>query len=159
MQNPDAEHLRWKLLGSVLKWLRMWGPHADALEIERGGADIRRLAADAGLSVADLRRMVALGPQAAALLPYMMEALNLDPAATPPEVLRDLQRVCSFCRNKAECTCELARGTADTTYADFCPNADTLRALQREMELWPLQSAHTVPAARHPRHDQPGGRS
>jgi len=144
MQNSAAEGPRWKLLGSVIKWLRTWGPNADALELDRCGADVRRLAADAGLSVEDLRRMVALGPEAAALLPKMMQALDLDPAAAPPEVLRDLQRVCSFCRNKAECTCELARGIAGTTYVDFCPNADTLRALQLEMERWPRRSAHTA---------------
>jgi hypothetical protein len=138
MHDFVAEHLRWKLLGSIVKWLRMWGPNADVRELERCGDDIRRIAADSGLSVDDLHRLVPHGPQAAALLPYMMEALNLDPAATPLEVLRDLQRVCSFCRNKAECTCELARGSADTTYVDFCPNADTLRSLQLAMEQWPL---------------------
>lgn len=142
MQDTVAEHLRWKLLGSVVKWLRMWAPNADALELERCGTDIRRIAADSGLSVADLRRLVPLGSSAAALLPHMMEALYLDRAATPLEVLRDLQRVCSLCRNKAECACELARGSADTTYVDYCPNADTLRALQLEMEQGPSASHH-----------------
>lgn len=144
MQDSVAEHLRWRLLGSVAKWLRMWASDGNALELERCGDDIRRIAADSGVSVADLRRLVPLGPQAAALLPHMMEALNLDPAATPLEVLRDLQRVCSFCKNKAECTCELARGSADTTYVDFCPNAETLRSLQLAMEQWPLPSRHTA---------------
>ena len=137
MQDSDAERLRWKPLAGAVQWLRMWAPDADALELERCGVDARRIAADSGLGVADLRRLVPLGPQATALLPHMMEALNLDPAATPLELLRDLQRVCSFCKNKAECTCELARGSADTTYVDFCPNADTLRSLQLAMEQWP----------------------
>ena len=140
MRDSDAVHLRWKLWGSIVKWLHMWAPNADALELERCGDDIRRIAADAGLTEVDLRRLIPLGPQAAVLLPHMMEALNLDPEAAPLEVLRDLQRVCSLCKNKAECTCELARGSADTNYVDFCPNADTLRALQLEMERWPVAS-------------------
>jgi hypothetical protein len=143
MQASVTEHLRWKLLGSVVKWLRMWGPDANAVELERCGDDIRRIAADSGLSVADLRRLVSLGPDAAALLPHMMEALNLDPAATPPEVLRDLQRVCSLCRNKTECTCELARGSADASYMDFCPNTETLRSLQLAIEH-PLRSVSSA---------------
>jgi hypothetical protein len=140
-----AEHLRWKLLESFVKWLRLWTSNADAIELERCGEDIRRIAADSGVAVDDLRRLVPLGPRAAGLLPHMMEALNLDPAAVPLDVLRDLQRVCSLCRTKAECTCELARGTADTTYVDFCPNADTLRALQLEMEQWPPLSRPVAP--------------
>jgi len=144
MQDPVAENLRWKLFASILNWLRMWAPNADALELERCGDDIRRIAADAGVTTADLRQLVPLGPRAAALLPSMMEALNLDPAAIPLEVLRDLQRVCSLCKNKTECACELARGSADTTYPDYCPNAQTLRALQLAMEQWPSASLHTA---------------
>jgi len=137
MQDSVADHLRWKLFAGVMRWLRMWSSNADALELERCGDDIRRIAADSGLTAADLHRLVPLGASAAALLPHMMDALNLDPAAIPHEVLRDLQRVCSLCKNKTECACELARGNADTTYADYCPNADTLRALQLEMQQWP----------------------
>ena len=144
MQGFDAEHLRWKLLGSFVRWLRMWAPDAEVVELEQCGDDIQRIAADAGLTAADLRRLIPLGPEAAALLPHMMEALNLDPAAAPVEVLRDLQRVCSQCKRKIECTCELARGSADTTYVDFCPNADTLRALQLAMEQWPSRSLLTA---------------
>jgi hypothetical protein len=92
-----------------------------------------------GLDAGDLRTLVPHGKDAAALLPHMMQALNLDPEATPLGVLRDLQRVCSLCKNKSECACELARGSADTTYAEFCPNADTLRALQSTMQEWPSQ--------------------
>lgn len=144
MQGSVADLLRWKLLGSLVKWLHTWGPNADELALERCGDDIRRMAADSGLSIGDLRDLVAAGPDAAALLPRMMEALNLDPAATPLEVLRDLQRVCSLCQNKTECVCELARGSADTTYVDFCPNSETLRSLQLTMEQWqspPRQTA------------------
>jgi len=137
MQDSVPRDLRWKLYAGIRKWLHMWVPNADALELERCGDDIRRIAADAGIDTDDLRRLVSLGPSAAALLPNLMEALNLDPADVPIDVLRDLQRVCSLCKTKAECACELTRGSADTTYPDFCPNADTLRALQLAMDRWP----------------------
>ena len=144
MQDSVAEHLRWKPLAGFMEWLRTWASGADAMELERCGDDIRRIAAETGLSVDDLRRLAPLGSQAAALLPHMMEVLNLDPAATPPDVLRDLQRVCSFCKHKAECACELARGSADTTYVDFCPNGETLRSLQLAVEQWPLPPPRTA---------------
>jgi hypothetical protein len=145
MQGPFAEYLQWKPFGSLVKWWRMLAANADALELDRFGDELRRIAADAGLDEADLRRLIALGPHSVALLPRMMEALNLDSAATPIEVLRDLQRVCAYCTNKAECTGELVRGSADTTYMDFCPNAATLRSLQLAMQRWPSRPQPLAP--------------
>jgi hypothetical protein len=144
MQDSVPRDLRWKLYAGIRKWLQMWAPNADARELERCGDDIRRIAADAGVDTDDLRRLVSRGENAAALLPNLMEVLNLDPAAVPIDVLRDLQRVCSFCKTKTECACELAHGSAAITYPEFCPNAQTLRALQQAMEQWPSAAGRAI---------------
>jgi hypothetical protein len=145
MQESVPRDLRWKLYAGIRKWLETWAPNADAQELERCGDDIRRIAADAGVDTDDLRRLISRGESAAALLPNLMEALDLDPAAVPIDVLRDLQRVCSFCKTKSECTCELARGSAAVTYPDFCPNAQTLSALKQAMDEWPSVPRRATP--------------
>ena len=71
---------------------------------------------------------------AAALLRDMLAALNYDPAIVPAKLLYDLQRVCINCNHKTRCTRDLASGCANTTYQDYCPNAEMLRTMQPWME-------------------------
>jgi hypothetical protein len=52
-------------------------------------------------------------------------------ATSHPEVLRDLQRVCSQCPSKARCARDLGRERRATP-SKYCPNEQTLQALARE---------------------------
>ena len=52
-------------------------------------------------------------------------------AASHPEVLRDLRRVCSQCTSRARCARDLKRERWATP-AKYCPNEQTLQALARE---------------------------
>jgi hypothetical protein len=127
--------------GTRESWFgRRWRTWRDALvrrsELSGCGEDeVERIAQDIGVSAPELREIERRGPGSADLLPKMMTALELDAgevAAREPTVMRDLQRVCSMCEEQGRCAYELADGTAKYRYAKFCPNAETLDALNKE---------------------------
>lgn len=94
--------------------------------------EVERLAKDSGLSPAGLRALVSLGPNATDLLKRRMAALDLDPAEVcevAPKTFHDLQRVCSFCESHGRCLRDLARNPANAAWKDYCPNVNTLMAL------------------------------
>src|SRR6478752_6840327 len=47
------------------------------------------------------------------------------------ELVRDMERVCSLCHQKARCDRDLADGTAAENYHGYCGNAATLESLDR----------------------------
>jgi len=103
-------------------------------ELDRlSGSELQILAQDVGLSGPGLRAIADGNPDAAALLPRRMAALDLDPeelARSMPETSRDLQRVCSSCKSYGRCQRDLDRGPADAVWTYYCPNAPTLQELQ-----------------------------
>ena len=102
-----------------------WGSCCGELEIER-------IAHDVCMTPAELRAVAKRGPEAADLLLERMAALDLDPAEVAqvgPETFRDLQRVCSLCESKRRCVRDLIRDPAAPQWQDYCPNAQTLIAL------------------------------
>ena len=65
-------------------------------------------------------------------MPKMLKALGIDMedlVRTEPLMVRDMQRVCAMCRDKAQCHGELAAGTVAEHYKEYCPNAPTIEAL------------------------------
>lgn len=100
--------------------------------------EIARIAHDVGLSSQELRHMAALGPDAAKLLFERVAALHLDAEALAerePSTMRDLQRLCSSCAVKKRCQLDLVLIPDDPDWRQYCPNADTLDALQSEPAL------------------------
>jgi hypothetical protein len=72
---------------------------------------------------------------AADLLPRRMGALGLDPTETArqePAVLRDMQRLCSFCQSKGRCEHDLDLAARNPVWEKYCPNVGTLKDLQAE---------------------------
>ena len=62
----------------------------------------------------------------------MLEALGIDGeslARTDPLMVRDMQRVCAMCRDKAQFDADLADGTAAEHFKSYCSNASTLEVL------------------------------
>ncbi len=97
-----------------------------------GEKEVERIARDSGISASDFPALVSLGPNASDLLERRMAALDLDSvevSAIMPEAFRDLQRVCSFCQNHRRCLRDLARDPAKPDWSDYCPNVETLTAL------------------------------
>jgi hypothetical protein len=91
-----------------------------------------RIASELRVSPGDLNELVHLGPHAADELPRMLKALGIDQEAlarTQPLVLRDMERVCALCHEKAECNRDFAAGTAALYYEGYCANAPTIETL------------------------------
>jgi hypothetical protein len=97
--------------------------------------EVMRIATDIGVPVGELRDLAAKGPDAAKLLEKLLIKLSVDPAQLAnanPAIMRDLQRLCVFCGQKARCQHELREGTAAEHYREYCPNAFTLDALFKQ---------------------------
>jgi hypothetical protein len=77
--------------------------------------------------------LVRRGSKGANELPYMLTALGIDETAlsrAEPALLRDMERVCSYCTHKRQCRQEVAAGTAATNYVEYCENSDTIDILR-----------------------------
>jgi len=99
---------------------------------EMDAVNFGQIASDLRISCADLEALVRQGPHAADELPKMLRALGIDQAdlaRTEPLVLRDMERVCSLCNHKRQCSHELAAGTATAHYEEYCANAHTIDGL------------------------------
>jgi len=99
------------------------------------GGETERLAHDIGVSEADFCVLTRKPADASALLSQRLDQLQLGAADTrqvEPQVLQDLQRVCSLCARKRKCRRDLAARPWSRVWKDYCPNAFTLNALLAE---------------------------
>jgi len=91
--------------------------------------EVRRVAQELGISVAELRSLASRDKTAANLLYRRLETLRLDPASIDLAVMRDLQRCCSNCNSKQLCVHELEDKPKTASWPKYCPNEDTIAAL------------------------------
>jgi hypothetical protein len=126
----DDKRSRFKAMWRVLS---DWAQGSSASGVSCcGELEIERIARDVRMSPAELRAVAKQGPEAASLLLERMTLLDLDPAEVAqvgPQTFRDLQRVCSLCESKRRCMRDLSRDAAAPQWQDYCPNAQTLMAL------------------------------
>jgi hypothetical protein len=54
--------------------------------------------------------------------------------STEPLVLRDMERVCALCLQKAQCDRDLAAGTSAEHYEGYRLNASTIDVLSQQVE-------------------------
>ncbi len=95
-------------------------------------AELRRLAADTGMTPAELEAALRADGRVAGMLEAMLIAHGLDAkrlSAEQPAAMRALEVSCSNCHMTGRCMHELKVGTAAENAEHFCPNADTLSAL------------------------------
>ena len=114
-------------------WLKQRRELNELMEFAADPGELERVARELHVTPADLQMLVRQGSQGANELPYTLTALDIDEAAlrrAEPALLRDMERVCSFCRHKRLCHQELAGGTAATNYVEYCENADTIDMLR-----------------------------
>jgi hypothetical protein len=100
-----------------------------------GSAEMERIARDVGVSGADLSILAGKWPDAADLLYWRMNETKLDRTEithADPQVMRDLQRVCTVCGSKRRCEHALANNPSDPAWQKYCLNATTLLALAAE---------------------------
>src|SRR5262245_33040394 len=101
-----------------------------------GPAETARIAHDIGVSgVAELRVLAGKWPDTADLLSRRMRQINLDAAKivrVEPQVVRDLERVCTLCASKRRCSRDFAKDRSPSSWQAYCPNTMTLKALVAE---------------------------
>jgi hypothetical protein len=107
---------------------------AQAREFEDLDPEERKaVARDIGVPEGVLADIVARGPDAGAELPRLIAVLSLNAEKVGRRhagVMRDMSIVCSGCREVGRCRRDLDRGQAQAAFADYCPNAETLKELQ-----------------------------
>lgn len=136
MQARSVRPARWPVVASIADWWRNWRERAAAsAELARYDAgEVAHLAADVGISPAELKIFATHSPHDADLLAERLGVLHLDEAELARReklALRDLQRVCTVCASKGRCRDDLRHDPDDPAWQDYCPNAATLIALQR----------------------------
>jgi hypothetical protein len=101
-----------------------------------GPAETARIAHDVGVSgAAELRVLAGKWPNSAELLSRRMQQIRLDAAhivQVEPEVVRDLERVCTLCASKRRCRRDFAKEQSPSSWQAYCPNMMTLKALVAE---------------------------
>lgn len=122
------------MLGRLGKWWKRWREQAMTVAglHECGDAEFSHVARDIGLGASDLKVLAGKWPDAADLVERRAAALDLDTdeiARTDPEVMRDLERVCSLCGSKRACEHDLCHDPRSSRWQDYCPNAETLAAI------------------------------
>lgn len=120
------------LIDRFSDWLKHRRELNEMRQLDRTEYD--RIAADLEISPGDLDELVRRGPHAADELSVLLRELGIDEAAlerTNIALLRDMERVCSLCQHKARCDHDIAVGTSPEHFASYCPNASTLKELDR----------------------------
>ena len=115
-------------------WLKQRRQLKELRGYEADPGELERIAREFGVTPVDLDMLVQRGAHGADELPKMLKALDIEAAIwrAQPVLLRDMERVCSFCKNKRQCHRELVAGTASANYVEYCGNAETIDALRFE---------------------------
>jgi hypothetical protein len=136
--HPDYDSLQ-SVLKSIAKWISKYRHTRDNYSdlMNCGANEFANIARDLRLSPSELAVLAKNGPDAADLLRELLNVLGLDQKALErdePLVIRDLERLCTTCREKRQCRFDLANGILADNFRDYCPNAFTLDALLQEKE-------------------------
>jgi hypothetical protein len=122
------------ILDAVANWVKsrrdVAGLYNELAEWEP--EEIARTARDIGVTPDELICMAGKGPHAADQLPRLLHAVGVDPGTLSreaPDMMRDMQRLCTGCSRKRRCERELAAGAAANNYRSFCPNAVSLETV------------------------------
>jgi hypothetical protein len=95
-----------------------------------GPVQTANVAHDIGMTGRELRTLAGKWPDSGDLLALRMQGLDL--TSIEPEVMRDLQRVCTLCDGKSKCRRDFATNPLDPAWERYCPNAPTFAALVAE---------------------------
>lgn len=125
------------VLNAITDWWRNWTSRRAAIrELDCcGDAETAHIARDVGLGAAELRTLAGKWPDRSDLLSRRISAIGLQTdqiQGAEPQVMRDLQRVCTQCDGRSRCERDLNRDESDRAWRDYCPNVSTLDALRTE---------------------------
>ena len=122
-----------KVIDLFSDWLKQRRELNELMEFAADPGELERVARELNVTPADLEMLVRQGSQSANEIAYTLTALGIDETAlwrAQPALLRDMERVCSFCTHKRRCHEELAAGTAAMNYVKYCENSDTIDTLR-----------------------------
>lgn len=123
--NPALVQAAQALLGRLRIWWQQ-GSEFDTID----SREIQRIGAELGMTVSDLRNLVARGPDGANLLYRRMKALGIsrsDVERTAQGLMHDLERTCCCCDQKKKCTADLNANPEHSRWKEYCPNAISLQ--------------------------------
>lgn len=95
-------------------------------------AEAARLADDLKINIGDLVEAAGQSDDEIALMDRMMALRGIDRdklAAEMPAVIREMSVTCAKCTCKGDCRYELDHGVTAEEADNFCPNAETMKAL------------------------------
>ena len=98
-------------------------------------SETARIARDLGVGGAEFRVLAGKWPDSSDLLSRRMRQNELDAAElvrVEPQVVRDLERVCTLCASRRQCDRDFANERSNPAWEKYCPNTMTLRALIAE---------------------------
>ncbi len=131
MQSRTTDRWRAAVHTIADAWRNWRERRRDIVEFEQADVtEMSEVAQDLGMSAVELRALVARGRNSAKLLEGRLQALGLESTRVDPAVMRDLQRCCSQCHNKALCIHELEDKPKGASWPSYCPNNHTIRALE-----------------------------
>jgi glycerol-3-phosphate dehydrogenase len=133
-----STHTRPGFLPRLARWWREYAGRRSTVAAlaDCGPAESARIAHDVGVSgAAELRVLAGKWPNSADLLARRMRQIKVDAAEivqVEPEVVRDLERVCTLCASKRRCSRDFAKERSPSSWQAYCPNTMTLKALTAE---------------------------
>ena len=98
--------------------------------------ELGSIARDLGVTVPELFRLASQGANIEWLLEKRLAEMGLSESlmrARHPKVLRDLDRVCGNCASARRCASDFAHNRSGRS--EYCPNTQTLEALQKSAEV------------------------
>jgi hypothetical protein len=115
-----------------------WRRRSELTTMDR--CELERIAADLGMTGADLKDLAARGPHGADQLHERMRLLGItraDVERLARGLMWDLERTCAHCNLKRACARDLATRPDDPSWGGHCPNAIALTAVKNAMRHFP----------------------
>jgi hypothetical protein len=135
IHQPTNESKAERIIEAIANWITNYR-NAVALraDLAHCGADeVVRIAHDLGMGPEELTALAERGPHAADQLTRLLALLGVDPkelSSLDPATMRAMERICITCGHKDQCEHDLAAGgRAESSYRDYCPNAQSITAL------------------------------
>ena len=121
------------LLSKAFDWIKARASRDNELAA-MSRMDLHYLAADLGITEADLRDVAPRITDHSELMDRMMRARGLDPSAVRRSfaaLVHDMELTCTRCREARVCRRELDAGTAEMYCHDFCANAEAMDEMRQ----------------------------
>lgn len=114
-------------------WLKRRREFNELMEYAADPDELGRIARELNVTSADLESLLQQESRSTNELPYMLTALDINEetlSRAGPALLRDMERVLFVLHAQASVPSGTRGGTAATSYAEYCENADTMDMLR-----------------------------